>query len=401
MQLTFDETIYPRGSVDEDHIKTLMEAIRAGRDLGSIIATEDGRIIDGVHRQRAYQQLGITPPVEVIESEDELLEAARRNSAHGRPLSQDEKKAVALACHEGHTLAELEEALAIPDSTLSRWLAEPREKAKAERDGYIREQRALGRAQADIAQEIGLTDRQIRTIETGSNSQMGKTSAIDWQQWLKPYTLWNFAGLSPLFGQQYPGRLPGQLLVNVLHWFTEEGAIVVDPFAGGGTTQDVAVLMKRQCHSYDLVPARDFIEEWDTVTDGPPPHTTAADLVFFDPPYGHMKQGDCSDHETNLANYTSGDFLDIIAALAHDFFAAMKPGALAAFIIADLAKDGERVPLGIECYNRFRAAGFQHRDLIDVPHSTQQYQAFDVTRAKEAKTLLLTHRLLFVVEKAE
>lgn len=34
---------------------------------------------------------------------------------------------------------------------------------------------------------------------------------------LQPYKIWNFANCSDLFGDDYPGRIPGQLIAHVLY----------------------------------------------------------------------------------------------------------------------------------------------------------------------------------------
>ena len=122
-------------------------------------------------------------------------------------------------------------------------------------------------------------------------------------------------------------------------------------------------------------------------------------------PYADMKQGEYSDHATNLANVSVDDFLAYIDHIAERFLWEMKQGAKLAFIISDLSKGVDvPVPLGIQCYNRFvgKCSGndfYNHVALIDVPHGTQQYTGSQVEAAKLKRELLLTHRLLFVVEK--
>jgi len=44
----------------------------------------------------------------------------------------------------------------------------------------------------------------------------------------------------------YFGRMPPAVVENLLWLYTEPGDIVVDPFAGGGTTIDVAKAMGRR-----------------------------------------------------------------------------------------------------------------------------------------------------------
>jgi DNA modification methylase len=49
----------------------------------------------------------------------------------------------------------------------------------------------------------------------------------------------------------YFGRMPPAVVENLLWLYTEPGDIVVDPFAGGGTTIDVAKAMGRRVWASD------------------------------------------------------------------------------------------------------------------------------------------------------
>ena len=46
---------------------------------------------------------------------------------------------------------------------------------------------------------------------------------------LKYYDVWNFAKLDKSYGQDYPGRIPGQIVENALWYFTKPLDIVCDP----------------------------------------------------------------------------------------------------------------------------------------------------------------------------
>jgi hypothetical protein len=53
----------------------------------------------------------------------------------------------------------------------------------------------------------------------------------------------------------YFGRMPPQVVENLLWLYTDVGDIVVDPFAGGGTTIKVANEMGRRVFSSDIKPS--------------------------------------------------------------------------------------------------------------------------------------------------
>jgi len=49
---------------------------------------------------------------------------------------------------------------------------------------------------------------------------------------LQPYDVWNFAKCHDLYGREWPGRIPGQLIAHVLYFYTNPGDLVLDPMAG-------------------------------------------------------------------------------------------------------------------------------------------------------------------------
>ena len=101
-----------------------------------------------------------------------------------------------------------------------------------------------------------------------------------------PYDVWPFRH-DRAFGIPHPGSIPPALVAHALHYYTDPGALVVDPMAGGGTTLDVCQSMGRRCLAYDLHPVRPEIRTHDIRT-GFPPEASGCDLIFCDPPYHTM-----------------------------------------------------------------------------------------------------------------
>ncbi len=101
-----------------------------------------------------------------------------------------------------------------------------------------------------------------------------------------PYDVWSFKH-DRAFGIPHPGSIPPGIVAHTLYYFTEPGALVVDPMAGGGTTIDVCESMGRKCLAYDIAPVRPEVVMHDVRT-GLPPEATGCDLVFCDPPYHTM-----------------------------------------------------------------------------------------------------------------
>ena len=116
---------------------------------------------------------------------------------------------------------------------------------------------------------------------------------------LQTTTLWYHP--SQQYGEQvhgdprFEGRTPAYVIWNLLQRYTREGDLVVDPFAGGGTTLDVARDLGRRALGYDVAPARDDVFRADArrlpLEDG------VADFFFMDPPYSthlsYSERGEC------------------------------------------------------------------------------------------------------------
>ena len=93
--------------------------------------------------------------------------------------------------------------------------------------------------------------------------------------WLRVYNLWNFAKPDERFGTGHPGNIPGQINMNLNYYLTEPGELIVDLFAGGGTTLDVCKednddYGNRKCLAFDRKPVRKDIKAWD-LTNGSMP----------------------------------------------------------------------------------------------------------------------------------
>jgi hypothetical protein len=124
--LVEDLDIYPRHAVDSSHVNKLNEALAAGVTLPPILVdAKTHRIVDGVHRSRAYRKnLGVDASIEVetrsYRNELALLkDAVRLNVSHGRSLeSQDLTRATLLLQQLGATTADIAYTLNVTEGRL-------------------------------------------------------------------------------------------------------------------------------------------------------------------------------------------------------------------------------------------------------------------------------------------
>jgi len=238
--------------------------------------------------------------------------------------------------------------------------------------------------QVEVAQKVvteKLTTRQTKALV---QKALGKDQFTP-----QLYNVWNFSSCDPRFGDEhFEGRIPGQIVQNVLYYFTCEGDLVVDPMAGSGTTLDVCKTMNRKSLCYDVVPIRSEIKEHD-IRQGYPLEAQDCTLVFLDPPYLNM----VFDHFTNIDK-----FYCFIKKLAQDTHTVLKQNGYVAFLIEDMTEKGKHCLSG-ESYRIFRDLGFECVDHVSCPLSTEQFNAQQVEKAKKNKHLLGRNRDLYIFRK--
>jgi hypothetical protein len=124
--------------------------------------------------------------------------------------------------------------------------------------------------------------------------------------WKRPlYNVWSFAKKSS--NVEHFGNSEQRILENLLYLYTEPFDIVLDPFAGGGSTIDVC---KRRLRRYwvsdrkPIVEREQEIRQLDIAQNLPPLHNRWSDvtLTYLDPPYWRQAAGKYSDDAEDLGN---------------------------------------------------------------------------------------------------
>ena len=69
---------------------------------------------------------------------------------------------------------------------------------------------------------------------------------------LRTWDLWNFNDCDPRFGDDWPGRIPAQMIGHILFYFSNPGDLIFDPMAGGGVTAGTCLALCRRCWSLDM-----------------------------------------------------------------------------------------------------------------------------------------------------
>lgn len=408
-EIRFDPDIYPRQKHDPELVQKYaqdMESIEASQHFMSV--AEDMRLVDGRHRQLAYQTLHIDEPdfeVQILiypvsENSDVFDLAAGLNSAATWQMTEEDKCLAAIKMRQdyGRTQEQIAKCLKVGKSKVSGWLHSILDAERQKREVKIWEMWLSCHTHQEIADEIDIGRSTISEIlQKLSVEFYGNDSDIFRNFEPEAYTVWNFPKLTNQ--TKVFGSIPQEIIDNLLYYYTEPFNVVFDPFGGGGATIDVCTKRKRRHYVSDLtpIPARGDIRQWD-ITQGLPDDLPVPDFVFLDPPYWKQAEGRYSEKPTDLGNVDLDTFLSTIA----DITKAVKrkwnnsrPNARLALIIGVWKYNGEYVDLPFLCYQTI--VKYLSLDVrIQVPYPTQIHGGNYVKMAKERKELLYLSRDLMV-----
>jgi len=190
--------------------------------------------------------------------------------------------------------------LANDAQTLEKWSTPLTAQGRLDRNNAIFDHWLAGETTTEITKKAKVAETQIRRIITNRRSATLDKVAITEQPPI--YNVWNFASCDPRFGQNHPGQIPGQAIINLLLWLTKPFDVVVDPMAGGGTTIDACRYLLRRYYCFDIDPKRPDIKEWD-IRQGYPRLPQKPDFIILDPPYWRLKRDEYSGDGAAIGSY--------------------------------------------------------------------------------------------------
>ena len=220
-------------------------------------------------------------------------------------------------------------------------------------------------------------------------------------------TLWDYHSQNYPGGQgkgrqgdsAYAGATPSYVIWNLLHRYTREKWLVVDPMCGSGTTLDVARDLDRKALGYDLQPTRDDIFRADARK--LPLESGKADFVFIDPPFStHIKysgQKECIgelDARQNRGYYAAME--KVIAEINR----VLKPDRCMALYVTDSAQKGEALePIGFELFSMLRKFFVPVEIVAVARHNRTLKRANFHDAAAEGNFFLRGFNYLFIMQK--
>ena len=218
------------------------------------------------------------------------------------------------------------------------------------------------------------------------------------------FDVWQFATADNDAGiPSYFGKLPPQIIENLLWLYTEPGQVVIDPFAGGGTVIDIAKRMGRRVWASDRCPATPTlpIHAHDITTGWPSSAPTKANFIFLDPPYWKQSAGRYSSDPADLGNMSLDNFLAAWQKTIRTCAAHIAPDGLIAFIVspAEDTDSNRVVDLALLMYRLSEEQGLRCRRRVIALYNTQQANGQQVTWARTNKKLLKLYRDIVVLDR--
>lgn len=433
-EIVFRDDLYPRIQTSAVTVQKYAEDLDV---LPPIEVNQHNELIDGWHRWTAHKKAEadtIPVVVTVTESDSELLELAiERNAAHGLQLSQEDKRDMARRIYGMTPLAEqgekkkkLAKILSVSERAVQLWLS------RIDKDNREKREAAIARLwfsclpQDEIAQAVGMSRQGVAKItqqvesfrfvaESGEcyeieneedrleelrrRHEAAANHATDFEPPL--YNVWKQQERTP--GSAHFGNSEVRWVDNLLYLYTKPFDVVVDPFAGGGSTIDVCRKRFRRYFVSDRKPVVEREKEirQHDIADGLPPLHKGlwkdVGLIYLDPPYWKQAEGEYSDAPTDLGNMLLDDFTVTLAEFIHRFAEKLNGAHIALMLQPTQWRAPER-RFTDHVADILRAVNLPVKMRVSVPYESQQCTAQMVDWAKANREILVLTREIIVWE---
>ncbi len=229
-------------------------------------------------------------------------------------------------------------------------------------------------------------------------------------------TVWSFPerGNWATHDAKYRGNWSPYIPRNLLLRYSSEGDLVLDQFAGGGTTLVEAKLLNRNIIGVDVNPtALDRCHEKTSFE-----YTTnsqvsirqgdarkldfikdeSIDLICTHPPYADIINYS-EDIPSDLSLLGVKDFLSAMVLVATECFRVLKKGKFCTILMGDTRKKGCVIPMSFEVMKIFEESGFTTKEIIIKQQHNCRATGYWKTNSIKYNFLLLAHEYLFVFKK--
>ncbi len=233
---------------------------------------------------------------------------------------------------------------------------------------------------------------------------------------LETTTIWSFPerGNWATHDAKYRGNWSPYIPRNLLLRYSKENDLVLDQFAGGGTTLVEAKLLGRNILGVDINP--NAIDRCKTKASFDYPNggqvyiklgdarnlnfipDDSVDFICTHPPYANIIRYS-EDIFGDLSNMPEDVFLNEMKSVADESFRVLKSGNFCALLMGDMRRRGYVIPLCFCVMQIFQSVGFQIKEIIIKEQHNCSSTALWKTNSIKNNFLLLAHEYLLVFKK--
>lgn len=234
---------------------------------------------------------------------------------------------------------------------------------------------------------------------------------------LEMNTVWSFPkrGDWATHDAKWRGNWSPYIPRNILLRYSQEGDLVLDQFAGGGTTLVEAKLLNRNIVGVDVndvalerclvktdfeieeAKGKVYIRKGDARNLDFVPNESI-DLICTHPPYANIIEYS-EDIEEDLSRLKVKEFLVEMEKVAKESYRVLKKGKYCAILMGDTRQKGHVIPMSFEVMKIFEAVGFKTKEIIIKEQHNCKATGFWKTNSVKYNFLLLAHEYLFVFRK--
>ncbi|MCL2820566.1 MAG: methyltransferase domain-containing protein [Oscillospiraceae bacterium] len=233
---------------------------------------------------------------------------------------------------------------------------------------------------------------------------------------LEENSLWSFPerGCWATHDAKYRGNWSPYVPRNLILRYTTEKELILDQFAGGGTTLIEAKLLNRNIIGVDINPTslercrkkttfmcdnagsvyikNGDARKLDFIPD------KSIDFICTHPPYANIvKYSDGISGD--ISNFGLCDFLTEMRPVADECYRVLKPKKYCAILMGDTRKGGHIITLSFDVMKIFKESGFNVKEIVIKEQHNCKYTDRWKKKSYINNFLLIAHEYLFVFQK--
>ena len=234
---------------------------------------------------------------------------------------------------------------------------------------------------------------------------------------LEMTTVWSFPnrGDWATHDSKWRGNWSPYIPRNIMLRYSKENDLVLDQFAGGGTTLVEAKLLNRNVIGVDVndVALERCREKIDFEHEGANGKVQlckgdarnldfikdeSIDLICTHPPYADIIHYS-EDIEEDLSLLKVKDFLEEMRKVATESYRILKKDKFCAVLMGDTRQKGHMIPMSFDVMKIFQDAGFKLKELVIKEQHNCRATGYWKTNSVKYNFLLIRHEYLFVFRK--